>query len=153
MIQLKNNEIFLYLEREISSQRSLNQKIFSNFIYPWKYCCTSNFIREYGKCREHPEIERFKRISAKDLRELSGKLNFILIPNHKIVDRSILLISNPDYKSSYYSDGAHSDIWLTLQKGVDLKTLEKFKREINMGFDVDPVYACAIEPIDLNRDL
>jgi len=153
MIQLKNDEIFLYLEKEISVGRSLNQRIFSSFIYPWKYCCTSNFIREYGKSRSDPEIERFKRISAKDLGELMEKLNSILIPNHKIINKSILLVSNPDYKGLFQTNGAHADIWDHIQKGVDLKILEKFKREINENFNANIVYDCAIKPIDLNRTL
>jgi hypothetical protein len=114
----------------------------------------STFIREYGKWRGHPEMERFKRISAKNLGELSGKLNLFLISNHKIVDKSILLISNPYYQSLFQTNDVDAPFWkYILQKGVDLKTLEKFKREINMGFDVDPVYDCAIKPIDLNGNL
>ena len=119
-MEIKDNEVFLYMEKSFPIERSINQKLFEDNIYPWKYACTS---KDIVKSSDEGDIET-GRILDNGLRGLTKKLSSF----YNSIDKkgSLVILSNPLYRGEFISDGTQSHAWTHREKGVDEKTLDSF---------------------------
>lgn len=134
-MKIIDNEVFLYMEKSFPIKRSINQRLFEDNIYPWKYACTS---RDIVKNSEIKDIEA-GRILENDLESLTQKLVSFYDSINKKDD--LIILSNPLYRGEFISDGSHSCAWTHREKGVDEKTLDSFwenleRRGINASYKI-----------------
>jgi hypothetical protein len=113
MLELKDDQIFVYKTRAMPNKRSLNQKLFSNSAYPWDYHFTCNDLLE-GNLGE-------KYLSFKSENFFGDRKTLLQPYEHEMV-----LVSNPDYFCSWSFDGTHSDVWTQFEKGIGEDKLQKF---------------------------
>ncbi|GEM_PF-4944207 len=116
MINLKNDQLFVYKSRSFPNRRNLNQIIFGRQIYPWSYHFTCNDLLK--KDFEHRKLSLNSETFFEDMKVLLSPY-----------EREMVLVSNPEYRCSWSSDGAHSDIWTTIDKGIDTKELNSIYQE------------------------
>ena len=126
-MKFKDNEIFLYKERDFPRSRDPRKNPLERSVYVWKYASTSNKIR---------------KDSSIVLGRLKDKSRLMLVKN--ILDTNcfnknsnIILLSNSDYRASFSTEGSHGHEWIHQEKGLSRKTLELFAKNFSdRGFNV-----------------
>lgn len=137
-MELKKGEVFLYKEKEYPYLMSITQRIFENSIYPWNFYALG--LKE-GKI----SAEKFDLENLDILKKL-----FSQEKNEKLV-----LFTNSSYRCSYDTDGAHSDLWKHVQKGLNSREILNIedvlvRRNFNFlgiedrGFSAEKIFRCGL---------